>query len=98
MKNNHKVRGSGQQGIYCSKQRCEAGAGAGAGTQCVSGSDGSGPTMVLTWLGIENRPKKFITHSVHIFTNINRAESNEKDSFNIFLNFSPFSEFCLAIQ
>jgi hypothetical protein len=44
------------------------------------------------WLGIEklHKMKQFITHSVHIFDKINRTESNEKDSFNMCLNFSSF--------
>jgi hypothetical protein len=35
------------------------------------------------------------THSVHIFSNIDRTESYEQDSFNICLNFSSFKNFAL---
>jgi hypothetical protein len=31
-----------------------------------------------------------ITQSVHIFSNLNRAEANEKDNFNMSLNLSSF--------
>jgi hypothetical protein len=34
--------------------------------------------------------KQVVTHSVHIFSNKNRTGSNEKDSFNMCLNFSSF--------
>jgi hypothetical protein len=33
----------------------------------------------------QNVPYQFITHSVHIFSNINSTESNEQESFNISL-------------
>jgi hypothetical protein len=32
-----------------------------------------------------------ITHSVHIFSNINRTELYEQDSFNLWLNFKNFA-------
>jgi hypothetical protein len=38
-----------------------------------------------------------MTHSVHIFSNKNRTESYEQDSFNMSLNFSSFQKFFLAI-
>jgi hypothetical protein len=37
--------------------------------------------------------KQFITHSVHIFRNINRTESNEEYSFNSVKTLVPFKDF-----
>jgi hypothetical protein len=34
--------------------------------------------------------KQFMTHSVNIFSNIDRTESYGQDSFNMCLNFSSF--------
>jgi hypothetical protein len=36
-----------------------------------------------------------VYHSVHIFTNTNRTESNEQDSFNMCLNLVHFKNFAL---
>jgi hypothetical protein len=64
--------------------------------RCGSGSDGSSPiNCIKKLLGIKklHKMKQLIYNSfssVHIFSNINRTESNEKDSFNISLNFSTF--------
>jgi hypothetical protein len=46
----------------------------------------------LSWLGIKMTPilYQFITHLAHIFSDINRSESNEEDSFNMCLNLSSF--------
>jgi hypothetical protein len=38
---------------------------------------------------------QFITHSVHIFSNIDRTESNEQDSFNMCLTLVHFENFAL---
>jgi hypothetical protein len=53
---------------------------------------GRARTEAVTWLGSGGSHKmiQFITHSVHVFSNINRTESNEKDNFNMCLNFSYF--------
>jgi hypothetical protein len=46
--------------------------------------------------------KQFITHSVHIFSkinrNINRTESNDKDCFNMSLNISFFKTFAFLYR
>jgi hypothetical protein len=39
-----------------------------------------------------------IIHSVQFFSNINRTESYEQDSFNMCLKFSSFKNFCLTIS
>jgi hypothetical protein len=36
-----------------------------------------------------------ITNSINIFSNINRTESNEKENFNMCVNFSLFKNFAL---
>jgi hypothetical protein len=42
--------------------------------------------------------KQLITHSVNIFSYKNRAESIEKNSFDMCLNLSSFKKICLDIQ
>jgi hypothetical protein len=71
--------------------------GAGAVKRCGSSSDNG---IEHGWeLKMDTKYNRLLpnTHSVHIFSKINRSESYEQDSLNMSLNLSYFQKIFLAV-